>query len=226
MNNNEFGRREVSSDNVNYDEKTKYTKRTKRSFLKKIIILGTILTITLTISTLLLKPIIPTQYLVYFQTVQVVIIGYAVIEIIGNTAFNLIVAAQQSRQTAKSIKILIRILGYLVIAAIAASYLSQNAALAASIAAASGIVVGFAAQNLIGNMIAGMYLALTRPFKIGDRITVFGNTGKVSDIELLYCIILMENGDTVHAPSSTLITTSIILRGAKESDAYTYSYIY
>jgi len=218
------GSREVSSDNVNYDEKK--TKYAKQSFLKKIIILGTILAITLTISTLLLKPLIPTQYLVYFQTVQVVIIGYAVIEIIGNTAFNLVVAAQQSRQTAKSIKILIRILGYLVIAAIATSYLSQNAALAASIATASGIVVGFAAQNLIGNMIAGMYLAITRPFKIGDRVTVFGNTGKVFDIGLLYCIIRMKNGDTVRAPSSTLITTSIILREGEESDAYSYSYIY
>lgn len=223
MNNNEFGRREVSSDKVDYNQNTKYA---KRSFLKKIIILGTILTITLTISTLLLKSLIPTQYLIYFQTVQVVIIGYAVIEIIGNTAFNLVVAAQQSRQTAKSIKILIRIVGYLVIAAIAASYLSQNAVLAASIATTSGIVVGFAAQNLIGNMIAGMYLAITRPFKIGDRITVFGNTGKVFDIELLYCIILMKNGDTVHAPSSTLLTTSIILNEGEESDAYSYSYIY
>jgi len=223
MDNNKSGSREFRSDKVDYDQKTKYA---KRSFLKKIIILGTILTITLTISTLLLKPLIPTQYLVYFQTVQVVIIGYALIEIIGNTAFNLVVATQQSRQTAKSIKILIRILGYLVIVAIAASYLSQNAALAASIAAASGIVVGFAAQNLIGNMIAGMYLAITRPFKIGDTITVFGNTGKVFDIELLYCIIRMENGDSVHAPSSTLITTSIILKEGKESDVYSYSYIY
>lgn len=223
MNNNKSGSREVSSDNVDYDQNTKHA---KRSFLKKIIILGTILTITLTISTLLLKPLIPTQYLIYSQTVQVVIIGYAVIEIIGNTAFNLVVATQQSRQTAKSIKILIRIVGYLVIAAIAASYLSQNAVLAASIATTSGIVVGFAAQNLIGNMIAGMYLAITRPFKIGDRITVFGNTGKVFDIELLYCIILMENGDSVHAPSSSLLTTSIILREGKESDAYSYSYIY
>ena len=114
MNNNEFGRREVSSDKVDYNQNTKYA---KRSFLKKIIILGTILTITLTISTFLLKSLIPTQYLIYFQTVQVVIIGYAVIEIIGNTAFNLVVATQQSRQTAKSIKILIRIVGYLVIAA-------------------------------------------------------------------------------------------------------------
>ncbi|MGA7042977.1 MAG: hypothetical protein WBY71_04860 [Nitrososphaeraceae archaeon] len=91
----------------------------------------------------MLKSLIPTQYLIYFQTVQVVIIGYAVIEIIGNTAFNLVVATQQSRQTAKSIKILIRIVGYLVIAAIAASYLSQNAVLAASIATTSGIIIFF-----------------------------------------------------------------------------------
>jgi small conductance mechanosensitive channel len=222
MNNNEFGRREVSSDKVDYNRNTKYA---KRSFLKKMIILGTILAITLTISTLLLKPLVPVEYLIYSQIAQVTIIGYVVIEIIGNTAFNLAVAAQQSRQTAKSIKSLMRIVGSVVIVAIAASYLSQNAVLAASIATISGIVVGFAAQNLIGNMIAGMYLTITRPFKIGDRITVFGNTGRVFDIGLLYCVLLMENGDSVRAPSSSLLTTSIILREAKESNVYSYSYI-
>jgi small-conductance mechanosensitive channel len=188
------------------------------------IILGAILAVTLTVSTLLLEPLVPVEYLIYSQIAQVVIIGYVVIEIIGNTAFNLAVAAQQSRQTAKSIKSFMRIVGSVVIIAITISYLSQNAALAASIATISGIVVGFAAQNLIGNMIAGMYLTTTRPFKIGDMITVFGNTGRVVDIGLLYCVILMENGDTVRAPSSALITTSIILREGKEPD-YSYSYI-
>jgi small-conductance mechanosensitive channel len=47
--------------------------------------------------------------------------------------------------------------------AIIVSFLSQNAIVAASIGTISGIVVGFASQNLIGNMIAGIYLALTRP---------------------------------------------------------------
>jgi small-conductance mechanosensitive channel len=214
MNNNEFGRREVSSDKVDYNQDTKYT---KRSFLKKMIILGTILAITLTISTLLLKPLVPVEYLIYSQIAQVAIIGYVVIEIIGNTAFNLAVAAQQSRQTAKSIKSLTRIVGSVVIVAVAASYLSQNAVLAASIATISGIVVGFAAQNLIGNMIAGIYLALTRPFKIGDMITVFGNSGKVYDIGLLNCDLLMKNGDIVRAPSSSLLTTPIVLLYMKNS---------
>jgi small conductance mechanosensitive channel len=218
-NNHEFGRRQVTKIDHNQN-----TKNAKRSFLKKMIILGTILAVTLTVSTLLLEPLVPVEYLIYSQIAQVVIIGYVVIEIIGNTAFNLAVAAQQSRQTAKSIKSFMRIVGSVVIIAITISYLSQNAALAASIATISGIVVGFAAQNLIGNMIAGMYLTTTRPFKIGDMITVFGNTGRVVDIGLLYCVILMENGDTVRAPSSALITTSIILREGKEPD-YSYSYI-
>jgi small-conductance mechanosensitive channel len=154
--------------------------------------------------------------------VQIGIIGYVVMEIIGNTAFNITIAAHQSRQTSKSIRSLVRIVGAVIIAAITVSYLSQNAVLAASIATISGIVVGFAAQNLIGNMIAGMYLTITRPFKIGDKITVFGNTGIVYDIGLLYCELQMENGDIVRAPSSSLLTTSIILKEGKESNVATW----
>jgi small-conductance mechanosensitive channel len=90
----------------------------------------------------------------------------------------------------------------------------------------SGVVIGFAAQNVIGNMIAGMYLILTRPFKIEDRITILGNTGKVIDISLLYCKLLLDTGDTVLAPNSILITTSIILREEKKSNVPASLYIH
>ena len=109
--------------------------------------------------------------------------------------------------------------------AIIVSFLSQNAIVAASIGTISGIVVGFASQNLIGNMIAGIYLALTRPFKIGDMITVFGNSGKVYDIGLLNCDFLMKNGDIVRAPSSSLLTTPIVIllhmKNSRESNKLT-----
>jgi small conductance mechanosensitive channel len=215
MNNNQFNRRDVTFDKVNYNQSMEYT---KRSFLKKIIILGAILALTLSITTFLLKPLVPNDYLIYTQIAQIAIMGCFVIEIVGNTAFKIALAAQRSGQTAKSIRSLMRIVGSVALAAIAASYLSQNPILAASIATISAIVVGFAAQNLIGNMIAGMYLAIIRPFKIGDKITVFGNTGRVYEIGLLLCELLMENGDTVRVPSSSLLTTSIILREGKESN--------
>lgn len=200
-------------------------KNTKQKLLKKIIILGIILTISLFISTLLLRPLIPTEYLVYFQVIQVAIIGYFIMDVISDTAYNIVTAAKQSNQSAKSIRSIIRILSAIVMIAILASYVSQNPAIAASIGAVTGIVVGFAAQNLIGNMIAGMSIAITRPFKIGDKITIFGNTGTVTDIGLLYCVLLMKDGDIVRAPSSLLLTTSIILREEKPTNIYADWYI-
>ncbi len=180
----------------------------KRLVIKRLVILGATLAVTLSLSIWL----VPVEYLIYFQSLQVSIAGYLVIEIIANTAFRLVITAQQSRQTANSLRSLIRILGGIVVAAIVLSFLSQNAAVAASIGTLSALVIGFASQNLLGNMIAGMYLSLTRPFKIDDVITVFGNSGKVRAIGLLNCELLMSNGDIMRAPSSSLLTSPVIIR--------------
>jgi len=203
MTQNDFARRMYNTENK---------KSAKQSVLKRIILLGIILAITLTLSSLVLGPLIPAKFLSFVQIAQFVIISYFVTEIISNSAFRITTAARQSNQTAKSVRSLIRILGSIVIAAFIISFLSENPVLAASIGAISGIVVGFAAQNVIGNMIAGLHLILNRPFKIEDRITVLGNSGKVSDIGLLYSRLLMDTGDNVLVPNSLLITTSIILR--------------
>jgi small conductance mechanosensitive channel len=180
----------------------------KRSVVKRLTILGIILVVTLSLSIWL----VPIEYLIYFQSLQVSIAGYLVIEIVANTAFRLVITTQQSGQTANSLRSLIRILGAIVVAAIVLSLLSQNAVVAASIGTLSALVIGFASQNLLGNMIAGMYLSLTRPFRIDDMITVFGNSGKVLDIGLLNCELLMSNGDILRAPSSALLTSPVIIR--------------
>jgi small-conductance mechanosensitive channel len=199
---------------------TEIEKKTKQSVLKKIILLGIILVIALSLTTGLLGPLIPREFLVYAQIAQFALIGYIVMEVISNSAFKVATIARQSKQAAKSIKSLIRILGSLIITAIVISYLSENPALAAAIGTITGVVIGFAAQNVIGNLIAGMYLTLARPFKIEDNITVLGptgQTGRVSDIGLLYSGLHMNTGDTVLVPNTLLITNSIILKG-EEND--------
>jgi small conductance mechanosensitive channel len=182
---------------------------TKRLAVKRIIILGIILAVGLTLSTAFLKPMLPKQYLIFLQVAQVSVIGYFVIEIIGNTLYKL--AGEYIQGTAKSIESFIKIAGAIIVIAIIISYLSQDPLVAASISTISGLVVGFAAQNIIGNAIAGLYLAITRPFKIGDRITVFGNTGVVYDIGLLNSKLLTDTGDVVLAPNSSMVTTMVIV---------------
>ncbi len=205
---------------------TENEKDARRSVLKRIILLGITLAITLGLSTLVLGPLIPPAFLLYTQIAQFALIGYFVMEIISNSAFRVATVARRSNQTAKSIRSLIRILGSLIITAIIISFLSQNPALAAAIGTITAVVIGFAAQNVIGNLIAGMYLTITRPFKIDDRITVLGNSGKVIDIGLLYSGLLMDSGDTVLVPNTLLITSSIILGGRKKSDVPAPLYIW
>lgn len=69
------------------------------------------------------------------------------------------------------------------------STLASNPALAISIGAVSGIVIGLAAQNLLGNIIAGMIIAIIRPVRVGDDITISGSSGRVKEIALMYTIL-------------------------------------
>ena len=76
-----------------------------------------------------------------------------------------------------------------------ATALSQFTALdrlASSLLASTAFVVavlGFAAQQSLGNVIAGVLLAVTQPIRIGDAITVEGSTGVVEDIRLTHTFL-------------------------------------
>src|SRR5437764_13153597 len=48
----------------------------------------------------------------------------------------------------------------------------------------AGIVIGFAAQKTLGNVLAGIQIALTQPLLIGDIVVVGGEFGQIEEITL------------------------------------------
>lgn len=54
----------------------------------------------------------------------------------------------------------------------------------AALIAALGLAIGLALQGTLSNFASGVMLLIFRPFKVGDVITVAGQTGKVDEIEL------------------------------------------
>ncbi|NOJ28684.1 MAG: hypothetical protein DA328_00775 [Nitrososphaeraceae archaeon] len=176
--------------------------------IKKITILIFILTISLGLSSYM-KEWIQNEYYLFLQIAQVIVIGYIIIEILGNGIYNIV--AHNSKETADIIKILIKIVGALIIISVIISYLTQNPIIATSIGTISAIVVGFASQNIIGNVIAGLYIAITRPFKIGDKITIFDKTGIIYDIGLLNSKLSNKDESIVIIPNLSIVTATIIL---------------
>jgi len=148
------------------------------------------------------------QYSLYFYLAELGVAGFFVIRTISKLMYGLI--SDTSESQARSARSMIIIAGYLVMVAIAISIMAANPTVTVVIGTVSGIILGVSMQSLIGNAIAGMVLAITRPFRIGDTITVFGSTGRVYDVGLLYTTLTAEEGKTILVPNTSLLTTAII----------------
>lgn len=68
-----------------------------------------------------------------------------------------------------------------------------------------GLIIGFAAQNTIANIIAGILIAVTQPIRIGDRIGFEEREGRVTDITLSYTFIDPGDGSRVVIPNQMLV---------------------
>jgi small conductance mechanosensitive channel len=79
--------------------------------------------------------------------------------------------------------------------------------LAASILASGALVaaiVGFAAQQSLGNILAGVLLAVTQPIRIGDLISFEEHSGVVEDIRLAHTFLKTGTDARIIVPNSRL----------------------
>lgn len=52
-----------------------------------------------------------------------------------------------------------------------------------------GVIIGFAAQKSLGNLLAGFQIAFTQPIRMDDVLIVEGEWGKVEEINLTYVVV-------------------------------------
>ena len=119
--------------------------------------------------------------------------------------------SQVSRSTKTRLRFLRRLLilvVFLVLVAIALSQFTELKRLATGILASTAVlaaIIGFAAQHTIGNMVAGVQLAVSQPFKIGDRISFEDVEGRVTDITLSYTYVDPADGTAAVIPNQLLV---------------------
>jgi small-conductance mechanosensitive channel len=88
----------------------------------------------------------------------------------------------------------------------------QVRAIAGGVLASSaviGLVIGFASQRTIGNVVAGVLIAITQPLRLGDEVEVEGTKGVVEDIGLTYTWIRTRDNDRLVVPNEKLASDTI-----------------
>jgi small-conductance mechanosensitive channel len=95
-----------------------------------------------------------------------------------------------------------------VLIAIALAQFTELHRLAAGILASTAVaaaIIGFAAQRALGNLVAGVQLAISQPIKIGDRISFEEVEGRVIDITLAYTYVDPGDASSIVIPNQLLV---------------------
>ena len=103
-------------------------------------------------------------------------------------------------------------IGLLVAAAVA--FPSINAADLFSVLGIGGVAIGFAFRDILQNLLAGILLLLTRPFRLGDQIKVGEFEGTVEDIQIRATTIRTYDNRRAVIPNSDLFAGKVLVNTA------------
>ena len=96
----------------------------------------------------------------------------------------------------------------IVLFAIAATLILQERIFATT--AVGAVVIGFALQETLGNLFAGLAIQIEKPFRVGHWVSLAGNDGRVTEITWRATKIRTKAGNFVIVPNSALSRDPIV----------------
>lgn len=69
----------------------------------------------------------------------------------------------------------------------------------------AGVGLGLAMQGMLGNLVAGLTIIFTKPYRVGEYIELLGVYGQVTDIELLSTKLVHSDRSVVTIPNRKII---------------------
>lgn len=71
----------------------------------------------------------------------------------------------------------------------------------------AGVIAGVALKDLVSSIFSGMLVNVDKAFKIGDYVTIGGNSGTVQDIGLLTTKLITDDGKKVYIPNQVIFNS-------------------
>jgi small-conductance mechanosensitive channel len=143
-----------------------------------------------------------------------VILGWAIARDIGR-GLGPALFRRMDPATAGTVGFLIRLATVILALIVALQVAGIEAKTLALGGAFTAVIFGLAAQQTLGNLIAGMVLLSARPFRVGERVRLQGGLlagqieGTVSSLGLLYTTF-STGDDSIMVPNSAVLTVAVM----------------
>lgn len=93
-------------------------------------------------------------------------------------------------------------------------------------AAAIGVAIGFAAQDLLKNIFGGLVIIFDQPFQVGDKISIGGTYGEVMSIGLRSTRLQTPDDNHVSVPNSQVVDGQVSNANAGALDCQVVTDLY
>jgi small conductance mechanosensitive channel len=132
------------------------------------------------------------------------LVGVLAVELLAG-ALSRYLRSRGTQHAAFVLRVTLRATCYSMLVVAIVSVLAANPALAVGVGSVTGLIIGLSAQATVGNAVAGTVIALARPFRIGDDISVMGVDGRVIEIRIMHTVLDTAD-DIILVPSATLMS--------------------
>lgn len=69
----------------------------------------------------------------------------------------------------------------------------------------AGVGIGLALQGVLGNLIAGLFIIMVKPFRVGEYIELLGQEGQVVNIELFSTVLTHADRSRIMIPNRKIV---------------------
>ncbi len=149
------------------------------------------------------------QYTTVIKAILVLVFGLIASKIISSISGKIVTAKLGSHRGGITRNVVFYVLALATIMSFLAEFKIDLTGLLAA-AGIMGIVIGFAAQTSVSNIISGFFLLSDKPFEIGEAIEIDGQAGHVLDISLLSTRIRTFDNRYLRIPNSTVANARIV----------------
>ncbi|MEB3860215.1 MAG: mechanosensitive ion channel family protein, partial [Desulfurococcales archaeon] len=156
----------------------------------------------------LLDTLLGVNYSVYLKAILAIVVAVVVAALLRK----LVVTTLSGRLPKHILAPLARIIYYVIVflgivGALAALGIDTSGLLLAG--GIAGIVIGFASQTVVSNLLSGIFLYMDRPFMIGDPVDIDGVGGVVQDITVFSTRIRRWDGVVMRIPNEQVFNSKI-----------------
>ena len=89
-------------------------------------------------------------------------------------------------------------------------FLGVREAAIAVVLGAGALAITLSMQDLLRNVVAGVYVSIERPFKIGSRVKVADQTGTIEDIGVRVTRMRADDGSEIMVPNLVFFTSPVV----------------